>query len=512
MTPSDQVRSSTGTGSLMPAPRTPNHRRRALLVLLGAVCALLCVASAAQAAGPQLSVSVTHNPATFSRGQVDANFAVTVTNSGDAPTGGPVSTTVNLPMGLQLKTVQGGECSSVPSVRDGVPLTCNTPGALEPGDAQFIQGTLIVAFDAPSELTPAVTASAAGAPDATAEDHIPVVDRTPFGPLDFTARSLDAGGSDDTAAGGHPFQATTSFHFPSYPIPSEGINGQVEEVRNIWVELPPGFVGAASAAPRCPLPAIQDRRVNSFLPPPCPAASQVGSVVITGAAGDSRWPVFNVPPEKGYPAAFAFKYIAAVVVSYPQLRPRGGGYGLSITVPGASRFNIRGVSFTLWGTPAAPAHDSLRYALDCVFGCPVDSPTVPFLSNQSDCLDAQPTTKLYVDSWAHPARMRPDGTPDLSDPNWKSSSAPAPTITGCDAPALADQFKPSISAGPTSADAGGSTAADTPSGYHVDLEFPQANDPTDPDTVFDPSVPQAPQLEGRDGDVAGGCGGFAVGG
>src|SRR5262249_40578740 len=68
-------------------------------------------------------------------------------------------------------------------------------------------------------------------------------------------------------------------------------------------------------------------------------------------------------------------------------------------------------------------------------------------------------------------------------------------VTGCDDPALAEQFKPSISAGPTSADAGGSSAADTPSGYHVDLSFPQSNDPTDPDTVFDPSIPQAPQLK-----------------
>jgi hypothetical protein len=89
--------------------------------------------------------------------------------------------------------------------------------------------------------------------------------------------------------------------------------------------------------------------------------------------------------------------------------------------------------------------------------------------------------------------MQSDGTPDLSDPNWKSSSAPAPPITGCDAAALADQFKPSISAGPTPDT--GSTAADTPSGYQVDLSFPQSNDPTDPATVFDPSVPQAPQLK-----------------
>ncbi|HEY4829953.1 MAG TPA: hypothetical protein VIH85_24535 [Solirubrobacteraceae bacterium] len=489
MTTIDQVRRSTTTGWFMPAHRTHHHHRcRALLVLLGALCAALCLAPTAQAAGPQLSVSLTHDPATFQRGDLDADVIVTVTNVGDAPTGGPVSATLVLPPALQLRSVfrdTAPGCPSPQSVNAGAPFTCTTQGALAPGGSAttLIQGSLTVAADAGSELTTSVTASAAGAPDVTAEDHIPVIDRGPFVPLDFSARSLDSAGNDDTVAGGHPYEATTSFAFHTFRSDTSNISfpGEqrpVEDVRNIWVELPPGFVGAASAAPRCTVSQL----TSGSLSQPCPPATQVGTLTLDTPTllSSGAHPFYNLTPEPGYPAEFAFKLGPTAIVSYAQLRPRGGGYGLNITVPGADRFVIRGVSATLWGVPSQ---------LNGTGG-----PPIPFLSNPADCLDAQPTTKIYVDSWEHPARMQSDGTPDLSDPNWKSSSAPAPAITGCDAPALADQFKPSISLEPTS-DAGGSHAADTPSGYRVDLSFPQSNDPTDPSTVFDPSIPQAPALK-----------------
>ena len=428
-------------------------------------------------------MSLTHDPTIYQRGDLDADVFVKVTNSGDAPTGGPVSATLVLPAGLQVRYRRGNGCPSEQSVNAGVPFTCMTQDPLAPGaSATMIEGSLIVAADAASELTTSATASAAGASDVTVEDRIPVIDRRLFGPIDFSARSLDSGGDDYTVAGGHPYEATTSFAFPTWrgeTFPTVGgIQVPVEEVRNIWVQLPPGFVGAASAAARCPL-----TRLVQFIPQ-CPPSSQVGTLTLTTAASPVTNALYNMTPEKGYPAEFAFKFGPNAVVSYPQLRPRGGGYGLNITVPGASRYRIRGVSATFWGVPSQ--HPGLS-------GPPMGGPPIPFVSNQSDCLDAQPTTKIYVDSWEHPARMQSDGTPDLSDPKWKSSSAPAPPVTGCDAPALADQFKPSISAGP-SPDTG-SRAADAPSGYKVDLEFPQANDPTDPDTVFDPSVPQAPQLK-----------------
>jgi hypothetical protein len=112
---------------------------------------------------------------------------------------------------------------------------------------------------------------------------------------------------------------------------------------------------------------------------------------------------------------------------------------------------------------------------------------------------AAPVTSLYADAWLRPSRLLPSGVadfglPDLSDPTWKSASMTAPPVTGCDSPGLASQFVPSLDMRPTPGT--GSSRADAPSGFTVDLDFPQAaNDPTDSSSRFDPSVPNAPALK-----------------
>jgi hypothetical protein len=463
----------------------PNSRVPApLAVILALLLVLLAFPALSRAAGPQLSVSLSHEPANYERGSVESKFVVTVENSGDAPTGGPVSATLVLPPSLQLSSIQGFGCPSVASVNAGAPLTCSTFAALQPGFPQtVIQGTAVVALDAPDELTTSVTAAALGTPDATSEDHIPVVDRSPFGIKEFSARSLDSGGNDYTVAGGHPYEATTSFTFPTFP---EGVIPKpVEEVRNIWIELPPGFVGAAAAAPSCPLALLKTRAAE----PPCPVASRVGTLTLTFSGTGGPAYLYNVTPEKGYPAEFAFVFLQNVIANYPQLRPRGEGYGLNFTVPGASRFNISGASATLWGVPSQ--HPGLNGSP------PTGGPPIPFLSNPTDCSEAEPMTRIYVDSWEHPARMLSDGTPDLSDPNWKTSAVPNPPVTGCSDPALTSQWNPAISTTPVQE---GPVQANAPSGLKVNLHFEQSNDPTDPAYIsglkqYDPSIPQAPELK-----------------
>jgi hypothetical protein len=488
-------------------PKLSSRLLAPLTLALALFLALLAFPALGQAAGPQLSVSLTHDSATFQRGDTDADVFVTVTNEGDAPTGGPVSATLVIPPGLQLRTRDAAEtniplpvsCSSVESVNAGGPLTCTTQNAIAPGETQtVIRASLIVSADAADELTTSVTVSTAGASDVTAEYQIPVIDRRPFGLDNFTARSLNSAGEDDTVAGDHPYEATTSFAFPSWRAkegPNIGGVGQpVENVRNIWVELPPGFVGAASALPRCALAAL----ASPAFVPPCPPASKVGTVTLVKGGGGEIGPfsMFSMAPERGYPAEFAFKFIGGqTVVSYPQLRPRAGGYGLNFTVPGASRLELISVSVTLWGVPSQhPVPPTFPGQPD---NPPLGGPAIPFLSNPSNCSEAQPTTRIYADSWEHPATMMPDGTPDLSDPNWKTSSVTNPQVTGCSDPALTSQWNPTISTNPVQE---GPVQANAPSGLKVNLHFEQSNDPTDPAYIsglkqYDPSIPQAPELK-----------------
>ncbi len=191
-------------------------------------------------------------------------------------------------------------------------------------------------------------------------------------------------------------------------------------------------------------------------------------------------------PERGFPAMLGVNYVGQnAIYLYPRLRPRTAGYGLSVVSPGTTIIDLFGVDVNLYGVPSQQ---------NGAGGSPL-----PFLANPADCLDAQPFTKLTVDSWIHPARTlnndpSPDfGAPDLTDPLWKSSKAIAPPVTGCDDPALTSQFRPSLDVRPTPGT--GTSQADAPSGFTVNLDFPQLNDPTDSSSVIDPSVPNAPALK-----------------
>ena len=312
---------------------------------------------------------------------------------------------------------------------------------------------------------------------------VAVADPPPFDVLDFTARSLDGAGNDYTVAGGNPYEGMTSFRFPVTPGDPLG----VEDVRAVFTDLPPGFVGNPAAAARCTFAQLN---TPTLVPPLCPGDSKVGTIELTQATGGPvPYDLYNMVPARGYVAQFAFKVDLEdkIVTLFPVVRPRTGGYGVTLVSPGAVRYKIESLKATLFGVPA-----------DRVSGGGGGRVRLPFLSNPADCLVGSPTTRLFADSWQHPGRMLARGVadfgfPDLGDPAWKSGAAVAPPVTGCDNPALASQFRPSLDMRPTPTL--GTTQADAPSGYTVKLDFPQTNDPTDSSTRFEPSVPIAPPLK-----------------
>jgi hypothetical protein len=307
-----------------------------------------------------------------------------------------------------------------------------------------------------------------------AEPGASALDGSAFGVESFSARALDAGGNDFTVAAGHPYGATTMFRFPTRTDEFGGIT-PVEDVKDVFVDLPPGFAGSAAAAPRCALANLQASV------PLCPPSTQIGELSLyTFGALASSFGVYNMVPERGFPAEFAFKVYSNSIVTYVRLRPRTDQYRFSGVVPGASRLAITGIDVTLYGVPSARNGGGGLQA--------------PFLSMPADCLVGAPETNMTVDSWQHPARKLDDGFPDLSDDLWKTSASTAPPVTGCDSPGLTSQFAPTLDVRPTPGE--GTSQADAPSGYKVDLTFPgQANDATDPSTTFDPAIPGAPALK-----------------
>jgi hypothetical protein len=309
----------------------------------------------------------------------------------------------------------------------------------------------------------------------------------PFDIKDFTARSLDGAGDDYTVAGGHPSDVAVSFSIPA------DANNIAEFVKSTFVDSPAGFVGNPAAAARCTV-----AQIEATDPPSCPVASLVGTVELNSRGIVSLLPLFNMVPERGYPAQFGFRFANnTTVLLYPRLRPRvgqfgrPGEFGITVASPGISSIGIVAVKVVLFGVPSqrdAPG-----------FPNPAGGAPVPFLSNPGDCLVASPVSTIFADGWAHPGRLLVSGSadfgfPDASDVAWKSQSAVAPAVTGCDSSGLVSQFAPGMDVRPTPGT--GSSQADAPSGFTVDLDFPQAaNDPTDSSSRMDPSVPNAPALK-----------------
>jgi hypothetical protein len=268
-------------------------------------------------------------------------------------------------------------------------------------------------------------------------------------PGSFHAEATDAEGSTYTQAAGHPFEFTTSFE-----LNTKAVGGGVEldgDARDAVVELPPGVVGNPQALPACH--SYQVAHLE------CPVDAQVGVVALHIYLGSylnqpADIPLYNIVPNEGEPAAFAFNYLGVVLRLDTKVRSNGD-YGIDTAINGISEEqDLQKSVVTLWGVPADPGHDAVRCARATAFGCEQlgaasSAPLAPFLTLPSDCASAQ-SLSLSTDSWQEPGIFQEAGTT-------------MPAVTGCEALT----FKPTIDVQPDSSQAG------APSGYTVELKVPQ---------------------------------------
>ena len=217
-----------------------------------------------------------------------------------------------------------------------------------------------------------------------------------------------------------------------------------------------------------------------------------GSVSPTSRVLARPWPIriYNLVPERGYPAQFgfmAFDERPSILSVFP--RPRTASDSLTLAIPNnvngldVSEFTARLCGYGVEGDGT----DSDPY----VCGSPSGLEGAPFLSNPLNCSETEPISSIAIDSLEHAGALREIGVPDFNDPDWKTASVFTPPVTGCNDPLLANQFDFAISTTPLQLP-GGPVRADQPSGFRVEINFPQSNDPTDLDTEFDPELPQAP--------------------
>jgi hypothetical protein len=426
------------------------------------------------------------------------SYILEITNSGSEPTdGSPITITDTLPTGFKVDGVfarherglgisgqEGFLCSGAPVVQ------CTFPGVMDVDDSIIVEVWVEVPSLVTETVTNAISVSGGGVSAPAVASFQNTVSSTPAAPgLDSLALTADGpNGNPDSQAGDHPFGVTSVMNFATELLNSVGGKREkiteledifaksVQQVKDVYVDLPPGFVGDTQEAARCTeselaAASVSQTPVGTTL---CPAESQIGMVQVDtfiGPEGSDQSnfisPLYNLVPQHGYPAEFGFVLFSTAVELYATAVPTPQGYVLQVSSPGVPKgIDLSSIALTFWGVPSDPSHTLFRRAPGGY--TPVESgvPPVGFLTNPVDCSAGPLTATAISDTWEDPGRRLADGSPDLSDPAWQVlHTVVYPSLTGCDLL----QFSPSVEVVPET------TQADTPSGLSVDLRVPQAS-------------------------------------
>jgi hypothetical protein len=325
-----------------------------------------------------------------------------------------------------------------------------------------------------------------------------------FGLQAFAVSARNQNGTPDVQAGSHPYALTNTFVLNVNPgvggfdgrrrrtdVPAEG------DLRDVRLELPPGFVGDPNATPHC--------SYQKFIHKECPNETAVGiSTTYVTESGISEFtpttdPVYNLVPPTGVAAEFGYLAAGVAPVFLDTSVRTGSDYGLTTTVSEISQAVLVAASkTTIWGVPADPVHNDVRgkcaseilqganpyeelsselkgtdldplgldQGEDEVEGpigigsnanlpvtsegnCPTQTPLVPLLTNPTSC-GAPRTATLSVDDWEEPGVFHP-------------RSASLPELSGCEKL----DFSPTVDVTPDG------TAGSTPTGLNVHLHVPQ---------------------------------------
>jgi hypothetical protein len=446
------------------------------LALAMIVTASLALASVA-AAAPTLGLEVSRAPTTVKRNDEFVGYAVKLKNVGSTATSAPTNVSIALPSGLRLGGGSGGTSPNNwichPSAQ-----TCTNSATVLPG-AEFPQLALevwIYPEAAPETVVAAFTTFGGGAAaDATAQDAFAFGAAESFGFVanSFTAEAKDELGGINSIAGAHPFKATTSFALPTHSSPAgTAYLVPVEDMRDLVVDLPPGFIAnpQADGGNQCTTARVKEGLTT------CPESTVVGSVKLeygqgqTSAHNSGEFALFEVRPEKGHPAEFAFKFESNLFVIQPQIRS-DGDYGITAVSPLAQQeFELFAGAVTLCkygGFLSVTAAQAIFKG--CKKAADPGAYKAPFITNSTSCPGAEPVTRGYLDSWQHPGAQLSNGLPDLHDPAWKTEETKSPAITACDQV----EFTPAIASTPAAPDGMPQARGDAPSGLDFDLHIPQ---------------------------------------
>jgi hypothetical protein len=485
---------------------------RMFRVALLASVVVVCVAGSASAA-PVWRVGSAHGPQNFEPGGV-GEYAITAFNTAFNTTNNPVITTSNatvgaytivdtLPAGVEATDARGGGWECVEQTKfPATVVTCTRETTLFARSASIgLNGFSIIkrgatpplyievqiASNAPVGATVdnEVTVSGGGGAPASTTDPTTFDTTQPgfglvgnsfqFGAFD----GLFPGGNGVSQAGAHPFEMRYQMKYDlKYTNdPTLGAEGPFTEpdrnVRTVVTRMPFGFSGDPQATPQC-----TDTQFNTPAPgatggfPVCPAGSQVGTISllmnnVASLVGEGTpfapgpnvtqdIPLYNMVPSRGAIADLGFVVQTIPTQITISLDPSDHYRIVSTAANLTKLFPIREAIVSLWGVPAEPAHNLLRFhasqtgaGSDSYYNAPANVQQVPFITLPSQC-DTPTGATARLDSWQEPE-------------HWIDVSASEQTATGCEQ----QSFDASIKAQPTTTEAG------APTGLSLDVHASQ---------------------------------------
>jgi hypothetical protein len=471
----------------------------AVLVLLAALAAPR--AQAAAPASPAWDVQSIPMPTNFIPGEEggEDTYQLFLVNSGAKATdGSPITITDTLPKGIGVKglelraprganpTIPAGGCEAPATVGEVTTVSCEVtnallpkvePARLEPGEGLLLRIETTVPPTASGTLVNRVEVKGGGAATVSAEaENQAGVEDAEAGFQEFKAELTGPDGLPVSAADSHPYQYTTSFAvntITTKPGAGRPLIAAGGNLREIEVALPPGLAGNPTATERCTAQQFADTftAAGNVFANRCSTGSAIGLVMVQqleGGPGVTVTPLYNLVPPRGMPAQFGFLVTGAPIYINTRVRS-DGDYGVSAYLENVTEANrVTASRVTIWGTPWDESHDSQRGLCGAAHqgSCPAEGTPRPFLRLPSSCANPLLAT-MGFETWAQPSAS---AATDFEE---------APPV-GCDAP----PFTPTITAKPTT------NVADSPSGLHVDLHLPQAQN-EDPEGLAEADLEDA---------------------
>jgi len=461
-------------------------------VLLATLAVLVAAPSVAQAEteGTGWEAFVQAYPTNLHPGG-SGTVQIDLMNTGARPSSGPIVVTDTFPRGIGVTAAGGMFHAGLESPAEeiakfgGVRWSCETAGTEQvtltcTSDQRYLRELPVGAGEnffpierigvdvqisehAPEgALENRVTIAGGGASEtAVLSSPIAVSSSEPgYGFSGWDVWFTNADGTLDTQAGSHPYETTFAV---GYNELAGGLLAGGEQ-RELEVELPPGFSGEPSSAPRCTRGQLSAEE--------CPPETQIGEEIPLsaeegggGADGAGALAVYNMVPPPGIVDEFASVIFGKAV--FFDTAPRGyGRYDLVTRIDNIPANNkLDGNILRLWGVAPEPSHDRARDATGIseedkkcrMEGCPSSAPARPFLTLPSACEGPQPFRIFGRGTWEDEGARAEAGvlSHNLEDL--------ATGFTGCSKLS----FYPSLT---TSLETG---AADSPAGLGVDVGFPQ---------------------------------------